>query len=210
MTYIYLQALNINQGVWKESIKYGAQAIDFSRQIENPVIEGLGIYFMGYATFHGEERQKGIDLLRTGTEKIEATGASFTLGLGFGWRAEAHALADQEEEAQLCAKKSFDLAKIGERWGETVAYRALAIVAAKKEPPEWNKVDIHMRESLHLAEERGGKPEKAISCFRYAELLRNKGDMDQAMEYLSHAKALFTKMNMTWWIEQTENLKEKL
>jgi class 3 adenylate cyclase/tetratricopeptide (TPR) repeat protein len=141
VTFIYMTTITFIQGLWKESIKYSAQAIDISRQIENPVIEGIGIYLMGCATFHGEDQQKGIDLLRTGIEKIEATGASFTLGLGFGWRAEAHALADQEEEAKLCAEKSFELAKIGERWGETMAYRALAIVAAKKKPIDWDEVN---------------------------------------------------------------------
>jgi hypothetical protein len=165
---------------------------------------------MGCAIFHGEDQQKGIDLLRTGIEKIEGTGASFTLGLGFGWRAEAHALADQEEEAQLCSEKSFDLAKIGERWGETMAHRAIAIAAAKKKSPEWNKVDNHMRESFRLAEERGARPERAINCFRYAELLREKGDMDQAKEHLNQAVDLFTEMNMSGWLEQAKKMKGKL
>ncbi len=67
-----------------------------------------------------------------------------------------------------------------------------------------------MRKSLRLAEERGSKVEKATGCFRYAEMLRNKGDLDQAMEYLTQAKKLFSKMNMSWWIEQTKKLKEEL
>jgi class 3 adenylate cyclase/tetratricopeptide (TPR) repeat protein len=209
-TLMYRSVLYHYQGAWKESLKYGFQSIDICKEIQNPVIEGLTTWIMGYSTFHEGDRQKGIDLLRAGIEKIEATGSSFTLGLGYGWRAEAHALADQEEEAQLCAEKSIDLGKIGERWGEVYVYRALAVVAAKKRPPDWDKVDINMKESLRLAEERCSKPEKATGCFRYAELLRGKGDLDRAMDYLIQAKELFSKMNMIWWIEQTEKLEEEL
>jgi tetratricopeptide (TPR) repeat protein len=165
---------------------------------------------MGYATFHEKRRQKGIDMLRAGIEKIEATGSSFTLGWGFGCLAEAHALTGQKEEAEFCASKSIDLAKIGERWGEGLAYRALAITAAKKKPTDWNTIDAHIRKSIQLAEERGTRPEKAIGYFRYAELLRDKGDVVQARDYLNRASDLFGEMNMKWWIGQTKELREKL
>lgn len=210
VTLMYMSSLNAMQGGWKESLKRGSLATYICKEIENPVIEGLTTWVMGYSTFYEGDRQQGIDLLRAGIKKIEETGSNFTLGLGFGWRAEAHALAGQDEEAQLCANKAFDLAKIGERWGEVTAYRALAIVASKKTPPDWDKVDFYMRESLRLAEERGSIPEKATIYFRYAEILRNKGDLDQAMDYLTQAEELLSKMNMTWWIEQAEKLREEL
>ena len=207
---IYLEAINCVRGSWNDALKHGTQAIEISRQIENPVIEGLGIWLMGYATFHEKRRQKGIDMLRAGIEKIEATGSTFTLGLGYGWRAEAHALTGQKEEAEFCASKAFDLAKIGERWGEVLAYRALAIGGAKKKPTDWNKVDIHMGESLRWAEERGDRPGQAIGCFQYASLLHDKGDLGQAKKYLKQAEDLTKEMNMAWWLEQTKELKEKL
>ena len=207
---MYRCGVYLYQGAWKESLKYGSQAVDICKEIENPVIEGLTTWVMGYSVFLKGERQKGLDLLRAGIEKEEAAGSNFSLGLGYGWRAEAHALADQDQEAQFCINKSFDLAKIGERWGEVFAYRALAIVAAKKTPPDWDKVDFNMRKSLRLAEQRGSRVEKATGCFRYAELLRNKGDLDQALVYLTQAKKLFIKMNMSWWIEQTKKFEEEL
>jgi hypothetical protein len=76
---------------------------------------------------------------------------------------------------QICAHKSIEFAKIGQRQGEIYAYRSLAIVAAKKKPIDWGKVDSYIKKSIQLADKRGAKPDKAISCFRYAELLRDKG-----------------------------------
>lgn len=205
---VQLQGLNIYRGLWKESLNLGEQIVSISRQIENPVLEGMGIWAMGYATFLQGKQQKGIDLIREGIEKIEATGSSFLLGIGFGWWAEAHALMGHKDEAEVCASRSIDLAKIGDRWGEFGAYRALAIAAAKKKPADWNKVDAHMGESIRLAEKRGVRPEQAISCFRYAVLLRDKGDIKQAKDYLTHAVDLFTEMNMTGWLEQADKLGE--
>jgi class 3 adenylate cyclase/tetratricopeptide (TPR) repeat protein len=210
VTLIYMSMLALIQGFWKESIKHVTQAIDITMKIENPVLEGLGIWIKGYATFYEGAQQKGIDLLRAGIEKIEATGSSITLDMGFGRQAEVFALVGQAEEAQICARKSIELAKIGQRRGEVYAYRSLAIAAAKKKPIDWGEVDTYIKKSIQLADKRGTKPEKAISCFRYAELLRNKGDINQAKDYLALAMDLFTKMNMTWWIEQTKNLRQRL
>ena len=130
--------------------------------------------------------------------------------MAYGWLADANALADRKEEAEFCAGKSFDLAKIGEPWGEVVAYRALAIAAVKEKPTDWNRVDAHMGESLRLAEKRNARPDLAVGCFRYAEMLCDKGDIKQAKDYLNQAVDLFTEMNMTWWIGQTKELREKL
>jgi predicted ATPase/class 3 adenylate cyclase len=210
VTFIYMSTITLIQGLWKESIKYSDQAIDISVEIENPVIEGLGIWIKGYATFYEGEQQKGIDLLRAGIDKIEATGSSITLDIGFGRQAEVLAMVGQEEEAQICARKAIEMAEIGQRRGEVYAYRSLAIAAAKKKPIDWDEVDTYIKKSIQLADKRGAKPDKAISCYRYAELLRDKGDTNQALDYLALAIDLFTHMNMTWWIEQAKILREKL
>lgn len=208
--HLYLEVIFLFRGVWKETFDHGAQVVKISTQIDNPVLEGLGICTMGYASFLGGEQQKGIDLIREGIEKIEATGSTFSLGLGYAWLAEAHALDGHKEEAEVCVNKVSDSIKLGERWGEVVAYRALAIGAAKEKPTDWNTVDAHIRKSIQLAEERGTRPEKAIGCFRYAELLRDKGDVAQARDYLNRASDLFGEVNMNWWIGQTNELREKL
>ncbi|MEE9612114.1 MAG: adenylate/guanylate cyclase domain-containing protein [Desulfatiglandales bacterium] len=208
--HLYLEVIFLFRGVWKETFNHGAQSLKISTQIDNPVLEGLGIATMGYATFHEGGQQKGIDLIRKGMEKIEATGSTFSFGLAYGWLAEAHALDGHKEEAEVCANKVSDSIKLGERWGEVVAYRALAIMAAKGKPADWNKVDAHMGESLRLAEERGARPDLAIGCFRYSELLRDKDDLDQARNYLNRATGLFSEMEMAWWLEQAEELEKRL
>ena len=115
-----------------------------------------------------------------------------------------------KEEAEVCANKVFDLVKFGERWGEFSAYRALAIAASKKKTTDWNKVEAHMGESLRLAEKRNARPYLAVGCFRYAEMLCDKGDMERASDYLKQATELFREMNMDWWLEQAEKIRKSL
>lgn len=67
-----------------------------------------------------------------------------------------------------------------------------------------------MGESLRLAEERGARPDLAVNCFRYAELLHDKGDMERATGYLKQATELFREMDMAWWLEQAEKIRKSL
>ena len=63
---------------------------------------------------------------------------------------------------------------------------------------------------MRLAERPGQPLERAIAFFRYAECLHKKGDLDAAREQLDRAEALFRKMDMTWWAEQSEGLRGRL
>ena len=57
---------------------------------------------------------------------------------------------------------------------------------------------------------RGARPDRAITHYRYAELLHEKGDPEQAREQFAKATALFRDMEMTWWLEQVEELGKRL
>ena len=114
------------------------------------------------------------------------------------------------KEANQFAKKSFQEIEHGERWGETIAIRASAMAAALETHPDWNRVEAHMQESLRMAEERGERPQLAIGCFRLAEIMHKKGDLDAAHDQLNQATTLFREMEMTWWAEQAEALRGRL
>ena len=67
-----------------------------------------------------------------------------------------------------------------------------------------------MQASLRVSEELGERPNLAITHFRYAELLQQKGDLSEARENLDKAATLFREMGMTWWLEQAEALGKSL
>ncbi len=95
----------------------------------------------------------------------------------------------------------------GQRTGEAIAHRALALLAAQEKPADWRQVDACMEQSLAVAEECCERPNLAVGRFRYAELLKQKGELDHACEQVNQATALFREMEMTWWLEQAEQLR---
>ncbi|MEO5861954.1 MAG: hypothetical protein ABIQ03_05765 [Burkholderiales bacterium] len=71
----------------------------------------------------------------------------------------------------------------------------------------WESVDSNMQKSLSSAQTLGYRPDLAVSHFRYAELLRDRGDLAQASRQLDQAAELFAEMEMTWWMKQAGNLR---
>ena len=127
------------------------------------------------------------------------------------WLAEAQLLDGKIAEAEALATENLQMVEsTGQRTGQCISYRVLAMAAAKKEAPDWNSVDKIIVTFLSLAEKRGERPHLAITHFRYAELLQQKGDLPHAREQLGQATALFREMEMTWWLEQAEALGKSL
>ena len=127
------------------------------------------------------------------------------------WLAEAQLLDGKIAEAVALATENLQLVEsTGQRTGQCISYRVLAMAAAKEDPPNWNSVDSILATCLSLAEKRGERPHVALTQFRYAELLQQKGDLPKAREQLIQATALFREMEMTWWLEQGEALGKEL
>ena len=145
-----------------------------------------------------------------GGRRVEETGSRLVLSIVFGWLAEAYALSGTVNEAERFANKAIEYREFGERMGEALAYRALAIAAAQRTSPDWNAADAKMSESLRLAGERGERPYLAGNYFHYAEILHKKCDHGAALAQLSKAESLFTEMDMTWWSQQAAVLRERI
>ncbi|MCH7479693.1 MAG: hypothetical protein IIA14_16525, partial [SAR324 cluster bacterium] len=155
-------------------------------------------------------RKNGEELIRKGIRSMETMGSKVTLSYYYGLLAEMQCLIGKADEGEAFAAQALDLAPYGERWGASVAYLALAMAAAKRKRPAWKKVDQNMRESFRQAEAMHAQPFTAVSHFRYAELLQQKGDLAAAREQISKASALFRDMGMTWWLGQAEKLEAEV
>jgi len=87
---------------------------------------------------------------------------------------------------------------------------AQALMAAHQTPPDWEATEVHADAALKLAEKLELKPDMAVGHLDYARLLAEKGDVDRAKEQLQFATNLFIEMEMSWWLEQAEELGERL
>ena len=87
---------------------------------------------------------------------------------------------------------------------------AQALMAAHQAPHDWPAAEAHADAALKLAEKLERRPDLAVGHLDYAKLLAEKGDVERAQEQLQFATNLFTDMEMSWWLEQAEELEKRL
>ena len=114
------------------------------------------------------------------------------------------------DEAERFANIVIGYSQFGERMGEALAYRSLAIAAVHRSSPDWNLADAQMSESVRIAHEKGERPFLAGNYFQHAEILHKKGDHAAALARLSKAEKLFTEMEMAWWSQQAAALRARI
>ncbi|MCH9046803.1 MAG: tetratricopeptide repeat protein, partial [SAR324 cluster bacterium] len=199
--------IQVFKGDWDRCIASSDRCIALSTaKIGNVMMEALATNMKGYANFMLGDRKSGLELIRKGIQTMESMGSRISLSYFYAVSAEMLCLAGNTDAAEAYARQSLDLGPYGEKWGASVAHRALAMAACQGQQPDWKKAEEHMAESLRLAASRGERPNLAVVHFRFAELLQKKGDEAAAREKLSQATALFREMGMTWWLEQAERL----
>jgi predicted ATPase len=118
---------------------------------------------------------------------------------------EAHILAGRLEEAQTLAEQAQALACAHQECGhQAYALRLHGDIAAQREPLEAERAETHYRRALTLADELGMRPLQA-HCHRGLGMLYAATDQrEQARTELSTAIEMYTSMEMTFWLPQTE------
>ncbi len=197
------------KGDWEETIATCDEAIELGRRIENVWAVAWAAISKGYAAFMAGNQQAGLALTGAAVQQVERSGALLNIAFAFGWLAEMLCLAGQEDEAAAYAEKAVAHLPMG-AWiaGETRAYRARAMASASR--GDWESVDSDMQKSLVNAKTLEYRPDLGVGHFRYAELLRDKGEPERAREQLDQAVKLFAALNMTWWMEQASGLRARL
>jgi tetratricopeptide (TPR) repeat protein len=202
--------VKVLHGDWEEAMRHLHDSMAVATRIGAHALVAADLAVKGYVTFMLGERENGIALMEEGIRLIEATDHRFLLTLLLGWLAELYALAGSRADATRCGSRALQCMKDGMRYGELIVHRALALAAGLASPPDWGRVEAHMQDAIHLAEAKAAHQALALAYFRYAELLRAKGDLAQARDYLRQATGLFAEMGMAWWLAQAETLRERL
>ena len=67
-----------------------------------------------------------------------------------------------------------------------------------------------MREAIRLFKEIEFRPELARTYVSYARLLRQRGQQDTAVHYVTEAISMFQEMDMRWDLTQAEDVRRAL
>ena len=197
------------KGDWQEAAATCDEAIALGERIENVWIVIWASIAKGCATFMAGNVDSGLSLTRQAAQRLEDSGAVVNISNAFDVLAEMLCLANRPDEAAAYADKAVTHLRHGSGLAiEARAYRARAMAAAKR--ADWESAAEDMQKSLSSAKTLGYRPDLAVSHFRYAELLRDRGDVAQARSQLDQAAGLFAEMEMTWWMHQAITLRAEL
>jgi tetratricopeptide (TPR) repeat protein len=198
------------RGEWKDARDAFGRTFEINQEVGHAWINALAVATGGWATAMSGEFEKGRRQLNEGIQQLDAVGQPIGRHWAYGAMAEICCLVGKFDDAKSFGQKGLGYVKSQDVFGESMAFRALAMAGAEEEKPDWGEIDRLMSESIGKAESEGRRPDISVSRFRYAEILAKKGDLDGARAELRKAAELFSDMEMTWWREQAENLETNL
>ena len=121
------------------------------------------------------------------------------------WLSEVCRLAGRGDEAWQHARRALDLARQQkDRGDEAVALHQLGVVQASADPSDVAQAEAYYQQALTLAEELGMRPLQAHCHRGLGTLYAATGQREQARTALSTAIEMYTSMEMTFWLPETE------
>jgi class 3 adenylate cyclase/tetratricopeptide (TPR) repeat protein len=158
---------------------------------------------LGHAYALSGRSAEGLSYLQEALAAYESAGIGVDHSLGVHQLGEAYLLAGQVESARSCADRAVTLARRrGERGYEAWALRLLGEVGAHSARPDVAAAAPHFTAAMNLASELEMRPLVAHCHAGLGTLYRRTGDLEQAEEHLTMARAMYGEMGMTYWWEK--------
>jgi class 3 adenylate cyclase/tetratricopeptide (TPR) repeat protein len=199
------------KGDWSAALEMLSVAIELGERIENIWAVKWATLVRCYANYMCLSQPASLGLMADVLRWKEESGDLLNISLLNGFMAEALYFAERFDEAAKYVERALDGLATGSAFGaEPRAYRIRAMTAARKHSPDWTAICADLDRSLVTATAFGYRPELALVHASYAKLLRDRGDLGQARSHLAEAEELFTKTEMTWWLEQFSGLRAEL
>jgi tetratricopeptide (TPR) repeat protein len=165
-----------------------------------PIAAGLG-----YASALQGRFAEGQALLEEAISESIRTGTLLDQANRIARLSEVCRLAGRGEEAWQHARQALDLARQHkERANEAAALHQLGVVQAHADPPDVAQAEAYYQQALTLAEELGMRPLQAHCHLGLGTLYARTGQQEQARAELAAAIALYSAMDMTFWLPQAE------
>src|SRR5262249_22816356 len=109
------------------------------------------------------------------------------------------------EEAHALAERTLGHARMYQEHGnQAYALRFLSEITMRRDPSDVALTETHYRQALALAEELGMRPLQAHCHRGLGTLYGATGQREQARTELSTAIEMYTSMEITFWLPQTE------
>jgi len=197
--------LYLRQGNLHQALPLLERAVGLCEEADLPFHFSLLAPVLGTAYVLGGRVDEAVRLLERALEQATTSSTTPIRMLQLSILGEAHLHAGRLEGAQTLAARALEYFRTHqERSREAYALRLLGDIAAHGDPPQVAEAEASYRQALALAEERGMRPLQAHCHRGLGTLYAQTGRREQARTELSTAIEMYTSMDMTFWLPQTE------
>jgi class 3 adenylate cyclase/tetratricopeptide (TPR) repeat protein len=188
------------QGRWNEAEAVADESVALARSAATLMPLAIGRAAGGYARWISQHSLEGFGQIAEAVRWMERGRGRFFTSIYYGWLVEGHVTLGRHAQARLDAAKLLQRARAGERLGEAVGCRALALAFEGLGRRDAAARYIARAESSALR--RQSRREQALNLQCRARLARMGGDEVRAVDLLHGAIAEFEAMAMAWHAQQ--------
>ena len=208
--HVWLGSAYLSHGNWGKAIEASKLTIEIAQPFGEMVLVISGTTLLGYSLFMNGRHKEGLLKMKKSVEMLEESKIYLLYPMLYGMLAYCCAQKGLMEEAEMHANKCMKWSPKGWKGWEGLGYYALALVKAEKTASDPKEVDETIKKGLQLCKERGLQPYLAQGYFEYGLILLKRNNKNESLKYLSKATEIFTKLNMTWWLEQAKGMEKTL
>jgi tetratricopeptide (TPR) repeat protein len=203
--YYAIGLVSLCQGDLPRAILHLERAVSLCHDLDLPAYFARTDAALGAAYTLDRRLTEAVPLLTRTLQQCRARGRAYIETLCSVPLGEAQMLAGHLEEADTYAERALVLAHTYQgRSNQAYALRLLGEIAARRSPLEAEQAETHYRQARTLADELGMRPLQAHCHRGLGTLYAATGQREQARTALSTAIEMYTSMDMTFWLPQTE------
>jgi class 3 adenylate cyclase/tetratricopeptide (TPR) repeat protein len=205
LSYFSIGLASLRQGAFHKAIPMLERGLALCENCDIPIFFAWLASALGYTRALAGQVIEALPLLEQAVEHVVSLGVQYNQALWVAWLSEAYLLAGRPEQALAQAERALELSyTYKERGNQAWTLRLFGEIAAHRAPPDIDVAAIHYRQALALADELGMRPLQAHCHRSLGTLYAATGQREQARAELSTAIEMYTSMDMTFWLPQTE------
>ncbi len=191
----WLSAVHLWQGRWHDARQSAQRAQALADRVGSLYVLNMGRAVAAYATWMIDGTRTSVDTIIRATSWLEDHEKRLSISNNYGWLADIMVTEAREEEARAYAALAIERARVGDAFGEAMAYRALARLPWREhgEPS-----DVYLALAMKSAIARGSEREQAVTLLHQAQLAMGQGRSADARSLLERARSAFRAMSMMW------------
>src|SRR5215468_2513434 len=191
------------QGNLPGALRWLEHAADLVRAGSFAVLRVLGQTFLGRALSLAGRHREAVTMLEDVVAYGEAIQFAPIRALSLAWLGDAHRRAGQVARAMATIDRASQATRApGQRAGEIEVFLAVAALHMSSGSPDLDAARSAAQQALALAEGLGARPLVARAYLALSHVSGQTRASAQAAENLALARAMFTEMGMSYWLEQ--------